>query len=99
MSFFQVSSKEIVSSIEQLKQLNTKFKTEKGNIDRNEQELKTMWEGEANEAFHTAYVRDAGQMDAFYNAIENYIGVLGTILERYEMAEQKNLSAASTRTY
>lgn len=99
MSFIQASSNDLRNRSEQLMSLNQRFKAEKENLSSNEMALKSMWEGEATEAFHIAYMRDAGQMDAFMEIINNYAQVMESIAERYESAEAKNLSVASNRTY
>ena len=58
-----------------------------------------MWEGEANDAFHTAFIRDKGQMDQFHNVIEQFVEALLVIAAKYEAAENKNISIAATRSY
>lgn len=99
MSFFQTNSNDLRNRSEQLLSLNQRFKTEKENLSSNEMALKSMWEGEANDSFHRAYMRDAGQMDAFMEVINNYAQVMETIADRYDNAEAKNLSMASNRIY
>lgn len=99
MAFFQVNSTDLHSSSEQLIMLNQKFKTQREELISEELALKSMWEGEANESFHRAFLRDAGQMEAFMQIIDNYAHVMETIAERYDSAEAKNLSVANNRTY
>lgn len=99
MSFFQVNSGEIRNSSEQLELLLQKFRTEKENLVGTEQNLKTMWEGEANEMFHKAFMMDAGQMDAFCEVIGSYARVMMTIADRYDSAEARNAGIASNRLY
>ncbi len=99
MSFMQVTAKELRSKAEELKGLNTNFNTQTESLKSTEEALKTMWEGEANETFHNAFLRDKGQMDSFKQAIDQYINALITIAARYEEAEAKNAALASTRSY
>ncbi|MCR5000402.1 MAG: WXG100 family type VII secretion target [Lachnospiraceae bacterium] len=99
MSFFQVTAAELRKKAEQLKGLNSRFKTGTDTLQTTEQALKSMWEGEANDAFHAAFVRDKGQMDQFHNVIEQFIEALLIIAAKYEAAENKNISIAATRSY
>ncbi len=99
MSFFQVTAVELRKKAEQLKGLNSRFKTDTETLQTTEQALKSMWEGEANDAFHTAFARDKGQMDRFHAVIEQFIEALLIIAAKYEAAENKNISTASTRSY
>lgn len=99
MSFFQVTSAELRKRAEEMRNLNTRFKSEEENLRGSEQNLKSLWEGEANEAFHTAFTNDAASMDMFHDAVEQYIAALLVIAERYEIAERKNAELARTRTY
>ena len=99
MSFFQVTSAELKKRAEQLKGLNSRFRTGVDSLQSTEQTLKSMWEGEANDAFHTAFTRDKGQMDQFHAVIEQFIEALLIIAAKYEAAENKNISVATTRSY
>ena len=99
MSFFQVTAAELRKRAEQLKGLNSRFKTNADALQSTEQALKSMWEGEANDAFHTAFTKDKGQMDQFHAVIEQFIEVLLIIAAKYEAAENRNISIATTRTY
>ena len=99
MSFFQVTAAELKNKAEQLKGLNSRFKSGVETLNNTEQSLKTMWEGEANDTFHAAFLRDKGQMDQFHSVIEQFIEALLTIAAKYEAAENKNISIAATRTY
>lgn len=99
MSFFQVTAAELKKKAEQLKSLNSRFKTDTDTLQTTEQALKSMWEGEANDAFHTAFTRDKGQMDQFHAVIEQFIEALLIIAAKYETAENRNISIATTRSY
>lgn len=99
MSFFQVTSAELRKKAEQLKGLNSRYKSGVDSLQTTEQTLKTMWEGEANETFHNAFTRDKDQMDRFHTAIERFIEALLIIAAKYEEAENKNIATAATRSY
>ena len=99
MSFYQVTSAQLRARAEEMRGLNARFKSQEESLRASEQNLKSMWEGKANENFHNAFMRDASQMDAFYEAIGQYIEALLVIAQRYEIAERKNAEMAATRTY
>ena len=99
MGLIQVSASELKVKAGELRNLNSQFKTQVGNLESQEQALIGMWEGEARDAFNVAFNNDKTQMDNFYNLIEQYCVALENIAAKYEMAEAQNLSTASTRTY
>lgn len=99
MSFYQVSSDELRNSSSGLLELNSKLKTQKETLTTDEQNLLTMWEGEAQAGFHQAFLRDIGQMEAFIAVIDSYAKVMESIALRYENAETNNLGIANTRIY
>lgn len=99
MGLIQVSASELKVKAGELRNLNSQFKTQVGNLESQEQALIGMWEGEARDAFNVAFNNDKTQMDNFHNLIEQYCVALENIAAKYEMAESQNLSTASTRTY
>ncbi|HAG70330.1 MAG TPA: hypothetical protein DCL38_10230 [Lachnospiraceae bacterium] len=99
MSFIQVTASELRNRAEELKGLNNSFNTQTEALKNTEEALKTMWEGEANNAFHNAFLRDKGQMDSFKNAIDQYVNALLIIAAKYEEAEARNVATSSARAY
>lgn len=99
MGLIQVSASELKVKAGELRNLNSQFKTQVGNLESQEQALIGMWEGEARDAFNVAFNNDKTQMDNFHNLIEQYCVALENIAAKYEMVESQNLSTASTRTY
>ena len=99
MSFYQVSSTKLRESEEQLLTLLNRFQIQKEELTSQEVALAAMWQGEANTNFHTAFTRDIGQLEAFAELINNYARVMGTIADRYDSAESRNLGIATNRTY
>jgi WXG100 family type VII secretion target len=97
MAYIQVTSSELRKQAEQIRGLNTRFQTQVTSLEGAEQSLKSMWEGRANNAFHNAFVKDKGQMDSFFSAIEQYIAALLAIALKYEQAEARNTDTATTR--
>jgi WXG100 family type VII secretion target len=94
-----VTTAELRTKAGDLRTKNSSLKTQIGNLETEESSLNSMWDGDANTAFHSAFTSDIAQMNAFYNAIENYCTALENIAQKYDSAESKNQSTASTRTY
>lgn len=99
MAAFQVTAGELKAKSNELRELNTQFRTQTENLKSQEEALVSMWEGEARNAFDIAFKNDKGQMDNFYNLIEQYCAVLDQIAAKYDMAEAQNVSIAQTRSY
>lgn len=99
MGLIQVSATELKAKAGELRNLNSQFKTQVGNLESQEQTLVGMWEGEARDAFNNAFNNDKAQMDNFYNLIEQYCVALENIAAKYDMAEAQNVSTAASRTY
>lgn len=94
-----VSTAQMKNKAAELKNLNTRFKREIESLRRAEGSLNGMWDGQARDAFHKAFIGDTVQMDNFYNAIEQYVHKLTEIAEAYEKAERANTNTATTRSY
>lgn len=99
MALINVTAAHLKAQAEELKQLNATFKSTVNELESTEAQLNSMWEGEANTAFHNAFSRDKIQMDNFYNAIEVYVNALLTIASKYQLAEGMNVETATTRNY
>lgn len=99
MALIRVSASELKAKAEELRQYNQNFKAAANELENVEQNLNSMWEGDANTAFHNAFKSDKIQMDNFYNAIEQYAAVLLNMVSQYENAEAANTSTASARNY
>ena len=95
----QVTTSTITNKASELKQLNSRFKSQVENLKSVEASLNSMWDGEANDAFHNAFTKDSVQMNNFYNAIEQYVAKLNEIARRYDAAEKTNLNTATQRKY
>lgn len=99
MAAFMVTAGQLKAKAGELRDLNAQFKSQVGNLESQESSLVSMWEGEAKNAFHTAFQNDKTQFDNFYNLIEQYCASLENIASRYDMAEARNVSTAQTRSY
>ncbi len=94
-----VTTTTLNSKASELKSLNNNFRSQINNLKSVESSLNSMWDGEANDAFHKAFTKDITQMNNFYNAIEKYVQALQEIAKKYDAAEQKNASTATKRAY
>ena len=99
MAEIKVTSSELKRIAGELRQLNSNFNNTVDEMTTTEQQLMGMWDGEAKETFHNAYVSDVGQMDVFYQTIEKYCQALENNASKYEQAEQQNINTAATRSY
>lgn len=99
MAGFEVTVSELKAKANELRDLNSQFKTQVGNLESQEESLCSMWEGEAKNAFDKAFKSDEAQMDNFYNLIEQYCVALENIAAKYDQAENMNTSTAQTRSY
>lgn len=99
MAMIQVTSVKLRNAAEELQNLNSQFKSKSQELQGKEQSLCQMWEGQAKDAFHNAFIKDSQQMDAFYRLINQYIQALLEIAQRYEQAEARNAQIALSRSY
>lgn len=99
MSQFKVTASVLTTQASHLTDLNGKFKTAVEQLVSSETNLKSMWTGEANDAFHNAFITDKSKMDQFYNLIVQYIEKLNTIATRYGQTERTNTEIAKNRSY
>ena len=90
-----VTSSTLRNKAEELNSMNEQFKTAVNSLIDEENALRGQFEGEASDAFHAAFSKDAVQMQNFYNAIAQYV----QIAEGYEKAEQANVATATERKY
>lgn len=97
MAEIKVTPSILRNKADALKGLNSKFRTEVGNMVGYEQRLSESFEGEAQREFHKAFNDDKQKMDIFASNIDTYVQALLDSAEQYEQAEQKNLTTASTR--
>ena len=99
MAEIQVTAASIRNKAQELQSLNSTFKSYVEDMISTENSLGAMWEGEAKNAFHTAFTTDTQKMSEFYNLIEKYCQALETIAEEYEKAEAANTATATQRSY
>lgn len=99
MAYFQVTSSELRSAAGRISDLNNQFKARAAQLGEQETALCSMWEGQARDAFHQAFLRDRQQMEVFEQLIAGYVQALLEIAVRYEQAEARNREIAAARKY
>lgn len=99
MALIRVTASEIRKTAEQLRTYNQNFDGQVKNLESSEGSLNTMWDGQANDAFHTAFMNDKQYMDQFYQLINKYCQALDEIAVQYENAETVNTDTASRRNF
>ncbi|WP_432627718.1 WXG100 family type VII secretion target [Brotaphodocola sp.] len=99
MALISVTSSQIRKTKETLQSYNQSFKSQVTRLDESEQKLNTMWEGQANEQFHSAFSSDKSYMDGFYNLINQFCEALEQIATEYDKAESQNVETAKVRKY
>ena len=92
MAEFKVTSSQLISKANELKQLNNQFKTAVSDMTSTESSLMGMWDGDSKEAFHKAYTSDKNQMDVFYQTIEKYCEALERNIESKSRKAEINSS-------
>ena len=99
MALIRVTAAQLKAKAEELTGLNNNLKTNVGELESCEQNLASMWEGQAKDAFHQTFSNDKIQMTNFSTLIEKYVATLLTIAAKYEQAESINTETAATRKY
>ena len=97
MAEIKVTPQQLKDKAEILRGLNTKFRGEVQKMVGYEMNLASMWEGEAQKAFRTAFNTDKAKMDAFADNIDKYVQALLDDAQRYETAEGAATNIATQR--
>ena len=90
---------QITSTATELENLNTQFGQKVTELAALESELGAMWQGEANNAFRTAFNNDRDKWAQFQQIISQYIQALRNAAERLANAEETNKDTATRRSY
>ena len=98
MALIRVTASQVRSTAEQLRTFNQNFNNQVNNLVSAEGNLNSMWDGQANDAFHAAFESDKNYMTEFYNLINRHCEALDNIAVEYERAEAKAAEIASKRT-
>jgi len=98
MALIRVTAKEVQRTAEQLRTLDQNFSNQVNNLVSAEGNLNSMWDCEANDAFHAAFNSDKEYMTQFYNLLNKYCEALDNIAAEYARTEAKAAEIASRRT-
>lgn len=99
MAEIRVTAAQLRQKAQTLIQLSNSLNTQISVLQQSEASVSSMWEGEAKNAFHNAFIHDKQEMTEFKQAIDKYAQALLQIAQSYERAEQQNTQTATTRTY
>lgn len=99
MALIRVTASQVRNSAESLRGLNQQFNSQVQNLQAAEESLNGMWDGQANDAFHAAFLSDKEYMTQFFNLINKYCEALDSIATEYENAENINLDTATRRSF
>lgn len=83
MALIRVTASQVRNSAESLRGLNQQFNSQVQNLQAAEESLNGMWDGQANDAFHAAFLSDKEYMTQFYNLINKYCEALDSIATEY----------------
>jgi len=97
MSKILVTAAELTAAANQLADMNASFRTKVTEMAGLESELGGMWQGEANNAFRTAFNNDRDQWDTFAGVIDQYVQALNSAAQKYAEAEQTNVETGRNR--
>lgn len=99
MAKYEVTVAQLKSVKGELESYNSEFRNRVKDLESKQQELKAMWQGDANDAFNAAFEGDKDKWEQFANLMEQYIAALEQIAARYEQAEAANVDIAKQRKY
>ena len=97
MAEIRVTPQQLKDRAADLESYNRKFRAEVEKMVGYEQQLASMWEGEAQKAFRKAINDDKLKMERFALNIDKYIMALREDAQRYETAENTATNIATTR--
>lgn len=96
-TLIRVTASQIRSTASQLRDYNVNFNNQVEKLQESETSLNSMWDGQANDAFHAAFNSDKEYMTKFYQLINKYCDALEQIAKEYETAENINTETATKR--
>ncbi len=94
---FRVTSAQLRQKAQELRNLNSQFKSSVNNLQASESALNGMWEGDARKAFHNAFTQNKTKFDNFSNGMEEYAQRLMDAAAEYDRTEAANVGIAGTQ--
>ncbi len=99
MAQYEVTSAQLTNVKNELNSYNEQFIQRVSDLEAKQQELKSMWQGDANNTFDAAFNSDKDQWKKFATLMQQYIEALAKIAAAYDKAEAANVETAKNRTY
>ncbi len=99
VSMIQLTGKALDAKREELESYNGKLKNLIKDLDQAEQQLKSMWDGEAADAYNRTYMAQRPSFDNFSELVTKYSNAIALILNAYARSENENVMTASTRSF
>lgn len=99
MALIRVTASQVRNTAGQLRDYNQNFNGQVQKLQESEASLNSMWDGQANDAFHAAFTSDKEYMTQFYTLINKYCEALDQIATEYENAENVNTDTATRRSF
>lgn len=99
MSRFAINPAELSNTANVLAENNNQFRSRINDLMNAAQELASMWQGEANNAFNAALSTDQERWISFANLVDQHVEVLREIVQHSHRTESENVDIASRRTY
>lgn len=94
MAEIKVNAQQLTSTANELRSMNAQFSSEIEALNNCQQQLNSMWVGEAKDKFNAAYNQDREKMNQFKQAIDKFITALEDIAQKYRKAEQQATTIA-----
>ena len=99
MAQFGVDLQKLTQCLTDLKSDHKQFDSEVTSLRSSEKTLSGKWEGEAKNAFESAFTKDAAYMDNFSKLLTTYENALREVIDAYRDAESTNITTGNNRTY
>lgn len=99
MAKYEVTVAQLKQAQTELSSHNEQFLQRVNDLEAKQQELKAMWQGDANNAFDKVFNEDKDKWRTFAQLIAKYIEALEQIVARYEKGEAANVETARKRSY
>lgn len=97
MAQIQITAAQVMKKAEELKAKNEEFKSQMNTLKALNQQLMSMYEGEASKAFDKDFQNGEVKLQNFYNAIARYAQVLQDMTTDHIRTEAANVELINAR--
>lgn len=97
MAQFGVNLAKLEQCLSDLKRDHKDFSSEVENLCTSEKTLSGKWEGDAKDAFESAFTKDTTYMNNFGKLLGEYENALQQVIDAYRTAESTNVNLGTTR--